>query len=167
MFTTHPHEDLAARYARRSRGAPTPEQLERRRVASVRMFCGASAMLVVSIFLPWATVLSVYDVHLGGGASAYLLFLASIYAGEAYLVHTRRVTALVTLASWLFGAWTVINVFAIFKSLGNGQGLVTPGAGVYVASIGVVVAIVATIQMHRSRSRGVASVEDRSTRLPV
>jgi hypothetical protein len=156
VSTSHPHRDLTTRYDRRTRVAPTREQLERRRVASARMFCGASAMLVLSVFLPWATVLSVYNVHVSGGASAYLFFLASIHAGEAYLVHTRRVTLMTTVASWLFGAWTLVNVFAIFKSLGEGQGLITPGAGVYVASIGVVVAIAATIQMHRSRSRRVA-----------
>jgi hypothetical protein len=163
VFTSQPHQNPATSRARRMLVAPTREQLDRRRVASARMFCGAAGMLVLSIFLPWATVLSVYNVHLSGGASAYLFFLASIYAGEAYVVHTRRVTAMTTLASWLFGAWTVINVFAIFNSLGDGQGLITLGAGVYVASIGVLVAILATIQMHRSRSRPVPPVENRAT----
>jgi len=162
VFTSPPDQDLATRYGPSTRVAPTREQLERRRVASTRMFCAAAGILVLSIFLPWATVLSVYNVHLSGGASAYVFFLASVYAAEAYLVHTRRVTAVTTLASWFFGAWTIINVFAIFKSLGDGEGLIAPGAGVYAASIAVVVAIAATIQMHRSRPRRVPAAENRS-----
>ena len=69
---------------------PPGDQLERRRVLSVRIFYGAAIALALSIFLPWVTVLGVVSVHLSGFEVVYLLAFASVYAREGYLVLNRN-----------------------------------------------------------------------------
>jgi hypothetical protein len=133
------------------RGRPSREQLDRRRVVSARMFCASAVALVLSLFLPWATILAVASVQPTGGQVVYLLAFAGIYAGGAYLVHKQRVTRGFMIVAWIVNAWMIVNVVAIFDALGNGDGLVRPGAGLYIASLGVLSAIAATIQLHRSR----------------
>ena len=152
-----PPMELRAAVARPGRVPPTREQLERRRVASTRIFCGAAIALVLSTFLPWASVLSIVSVHLSGGEVVYLLLFAGIYAGEARLVHNQRVTRSLMIGSWLVNAWMVVNLLVLFNALGQGEGLVSPGAGLYIASVGVIAAIVATVQLHRSRGHAAAS----------
>lgn len=133
--------------------APSAAQLERRRASSVRMFYGAAVALALSIFLPWVVVLDVVSVHLTGFEVVYLLAFSAVYAREGYLVQQRRVTGTLMTAAWVVNGWMIVNVFAIFEEFGKGDGLVTPGAGVYVASIGIIAAIVATVQVQRSRRR--------------
>jgi hypothetical protein len=133
------------------RGRPSAEQLDRRRVTSARLFCASAVALALSLFLPWATVLAVASVGPRGGQVVYLLAFAGIYAGGAYLVHKQRVTRGFMIAAWIVNAWMVFNVVAIFDALGKADGLVRPGAGLYIASLGVLSAIAATIQLHRSR----------------
>jgi hypothetical protein len=137
-------------------GRPSPEQLDRRRVASARMFCASAVALVLSLFLPWATVLAVVSVHPSGGQVVYLLAFAAIYAGACHKVYRRRVTRTFMIAAWVVNAWMVVNVLAIFNALGKGDGLVSPGAGLYIASLGALSGIAATIELHRSRVRSEA-----------
>jgi hypothetical protein len=140
-------------------GPPAPER-ERRRASSVRIFYGAAIALALSLFLPWVSVLGLVSVHLSGFEVVYLLAFAAVYAGAAYLVQHDRVTSTFMIAAWVVNAWMIVNVFVIFDEFGKGGGLVTPGAGVYVASIGVLAAIVATFQLHRSRKHAGAGTHD-------
>jgi hypothetical protein len=128
-------------------------ELKRRRIKISRTFYGAAAALAISIFLPWATVLGVVDVHLSGGDVVYLLAFAAVYAVEGYLVHHDRVTRTMLIGAWVVNAWMSINVFAIFSALGNAGGAASPALGTYAASLGVLAAIVATVQLQRSRRR--------------
>lgn len=48
----------------------------------------------------------------------------------------------------------LINVIVIFNCLGQSNGLVTPGSGVYVASIGMLAGILANVQLHRPQRAG-------------
>lgn len=135
---------------------PTPppaEQSDRRHVSSYRIFYAAAGALALSMFLPWVTVLGFVSIHLSGFEVVYLLAFTAVYAGEGYFVQTGRVTSTLMTAAWVVNAWMVLNVIVIFSEFGKGDGLVTPGAGVYVASLGVIAAIVATVQLHRSRIR--------------
>jgi hypothetical protein len=143
-----------------NRDRMTPEQLDRRRVTTARLFCASAVALALSLFLPWATVLAVASVEPSGGQVVYLLAFAGIYAGGAYLVHKQRVTRRFMIAAWIVNAWMVFNVVAIFDALGKGDGLVRPGAGLYIASLGVLSAIAATIQLHRSRLQPSSGSQD-------
>jgi hypothetical protein len=146
--------------------APSAEQLERRRVSSVRVFYAAAVALALSIFLPWVTVLGFVSVHLSGGGVVYLLAFTAVYAGEGYLVQQRRVTGTLMTAAWAVDAWMILNVVGLFHELGKGAGLVTPAAGVYVASVGVIAGIFATVQLQRSR-RHPGGAGPGAARLPV
>lgn len=137
---------------------PTPEQRERRRVVSARMFYGTAIALGASVFLPWASVLSLASVHPSGGAIVFLLVFTGLYAGTGYTVQTRRAGRALVVGAWVLNALLVINVFAVFNAVGQGDGMVSPAAGLYVATIGAVAAICGTVQLHRSRAHATADV---------
>jgi hypothetical protein len=146
--------------------APSAEQLERRRVSSARVFYMSAVALALSIFLPWVTVLGFVSVHLSGVEVVYLLAFTAVYTGLGYLVQQRRVTGALLGAAWAVNSWMILNVIVIFDEFGHGAGLVTPGAGVYVASLGVIAGIFATVQLQRSR-RHPGGTGPEAARLPV
>lgn len=135
---------------RADRPAPPSQHLGRRRELIAWIFGGAAIALVFSTFLPWASVLSVINLHISGGAVVYVLAFAAAYGAAGYLVYRDRVPRVFLIAAWVVNVWMIINIAVLFNALGNSQGAVSAGAGLYIACIGVIAGIVATVKLHRS-----------------
>lgn len=144
-------DDVSSAGPTRPRAPATLEERERRRVVASRLFFGGGGALAISSFLPWVSVLTIAQVHLTGGDIVLVLGVAGLYAGAGYLVGQGRVTRALVNGVWVLNALMAILIILIFDGLGGlGNEIVSPGAGVFVAGIGVVVSVAATIQLHRS-----------------
>jgi hypothetical protein len=136
---------------REAQTPPSPEELERRRILSSRLFFGAGGLIAVSAFMPWVTALAIIQAHLTGGYILAVLVVGAAYAGAGYRVHQRRVTLTLLNGIWVLNALMAIGVILIFDAVGGlGNELVSPAAGVFAAGIGVITGVAATVQLHRS-----------------
>jgi hypothetical protein len=144
--------------ARRWWNAPaSQEELDRRRLISSRIFIGAGVALLISLFLPWVSVLGLVGVGLSGGYVILVLLLAGVLAGEGYLVHNNRVDRRLFIAAWVVNGVMILAVYLIFHALSPAAGIINPGSGLYVATVGVLVSVAATVQLHRSQIRPAVS----------
>jgi predicted nucleic acid-binding Zn ribbon protein len=136
-----------------ARTPPSVEELERRRILSSRLFFGAGGLIAVSAVLPWVSVLGIISAHPSGGQILFIFLFAAACGGAGYLVRQRRATRTLLIGMWAVNALLGLIIIGFYSSLSEGEGIVGPAAGVFVAGIGVIVGIAATVQLHRSRAK--------------
>jgi hypothetical protein len=118
---------------------------------SSRLFFGAGGLIAVSAFMPWVTALTIIQAHLTGGYILLVLVVGAAYGGAGYMVGQRRVTLTLLNGIWALNALTAFGVIVIFDVVGGlGNELVSPAAGVFIAGIGVITGVAATVQLHRA-----------------
>lgn len=134
--------------------APAQTEPERRRVLATRLFFGAAGALALAAILPWVSAIGIISVHLSGGGVVYVLAFAAVYGVIGYRVSQQRASKGLLVATWVLDVWMVVNVIAIFAAFDDQHDIisVSPASGVFVASAGVIAAIVATVQLSRSRT---------------
>jgi hypothetical protein len=116
------------------------------------MLYGSALALVISAFLPWATVLGAASGHLGLVGVAGLIVIAGIYVRAANVADKRQVTKALMIVTWVANTVMVLVLTALFYDFrhGNTAGLVGPSVGLYIATFATLSALFATIQLHRS-----------------
>jgi hypothetical protein len=133
----------------------SPDAVERGQVKAVRMLFGAAAALAISTLLPWASLGGLFSANLSAGGVLYLLLFAAAYGAAGYQLSQRRDDRRILTALWVVNSWMVINVILLFASFGGQADQtigVRPAVGVFVASAGVIVAVIGTLQLRRARS---------------
>lgn len=133
------------------RGDGSTGDPDRRRTTSAYLFYGSALSLILSTMCPWVTALGISG-HVNGGGAVVLIVFAGIYARQAYRTRRNRVTrTLAFAAAWVVNTLMVLLMVGMFVILGrDSTGLVSPGAGLYLAILATASAIFATVQLHRS-----------------
>src|SRR5947208_408078 len=126
--------------------ATDPATAEYHRVKAYRFFYVAAGFFGFSACVPWVGVIG-FALYPYGKYVVLLRGIAALYAGEGYLVQQGRATSGTTLAVWILDVVVAIGflwIFNGFGGFGGGSAYLGPAAGVFLAGIGVVVALKAT-----------------------
>jgi hypothetical protein len=118
-----------------------------RRKTAGWLVCGGGLAVVVSAFLPWATVVGLISVGLG----AYAIIVLALGGGLAFLggrILVERTSRGTTIALWVLAGLALIAVIALFvgqSKINGSEGLVQPGLGFYLALVGFSATLIGTI----------------------
>jgi hypothetical protein len=120
---------------------------------SSRLFYTAGAALGISVFLPWASIAGIVSSHISGVGVAVMLLFAAAHATIGYRVQFGHNSRALCGGAWILNVVVGFVVFAVYYVLGKTEGIVEPTVGIFVASVGALVGIAATIMLHMTRSQ--------------
>jgi len=124
----------------------------KRRRNSSRLFFAAGAALGISVFLPWASIAGIVSSHMSGTGVAVMLLFAAAYGAIGSRAQSGHDSRALCAGAWSLNLVVGLVVFAVYHVLGKTEGIVAPAVGVFVASLGALVGIAATIMLHMTRS---------------
>jgi hypothetical protein len=116
-----------------------------------RLFFAATAMLGISVFLPWASVAGIISTHMTAPGVVVVLALTGAYATIGHRVLNARDSRAAVVAAWVANVVTCLVIVAVYVALGKTEGIVEPAIGLLVASLGAMLAVGATVFLHRAR----------------
>jgi hypothetical protein len=121
-----------------------------------RLFFAAAALLGVSVFLPWASVVGLVSLHLPARGIGVMLAFAGVYARIGRRVFVGRESRAAIAGAWVVNVLNCLGIAGVYMELGKTEGIVEPAIGVVVASLGALLAVAATVFLHRARKDTIA-----------